>query len=188
MGSCDWNDGMDKVGAQGKGESVWLGFFLHQVLNEFADIALLREDAVFAEQCKTQAITLAHNIDLQAWDGAWYRRAYFDDGTPLGSHENIECQIDSISQSWSVLSGCGTQEHRQQAMQSLHQRLVQKDNGLILLLDPPFNQAGKNPGYISGYVPGVRKMAANIRMQRSGQQWHLQKWATPQKPGKHSIS
>lgn len=169
IGSCDWNDGMDKVGAQGKGESVWLGFFLHQVLNEFADIALLREDAAFAEQCKTQAITLARNIDLQAWDGAWYRRAYFDDGTPLGSHENIECQIDSISQSWSVLSGCGTQEHRQQAMQSLHERLVQKDDGLILLLDPPFNQSGKNPGYISGYVPGVRE--------NGGQYTHAAIWA-----------
>jgi cellobiose phosphorylase len=169
MGSCDWNDGMDKVGAQGKGESVWLGFFLHQVLNEFADIAQLREDAIFAEQCETQAITLARNIDLQAWDGAWYRRAYFDDGTPLGSHENSECQIDSISQSWSVLSGCGTQEHRQQAMQSLHERLVQKDDGLILLLDPPFNQAGKNPGYISGYVPGVRE--------NGGQYTHAAIWA-----------
>ncbi|CAN5835595.1 hypothetical protein BH11PSE12_BH11PSE12_00680 [soil metagenome] len=157
MGSCDWNDGMDKVGAGGKGESVWLAFFLYDVVSQFAKIALQRGDQSLVDRCQLEAKTLQANIEKNAWDGGWYRRAYFDDGTPLGSASNAECQIDSISQSWSVLSGAGEPGRAQTAMLALDQRLVKRDAGLVLLLDPPFDQSGHNPGYISGYVPGVRE-------------------------------
>ncbi|MFL9923343.1 glucoamylase family protein [Herbaspirillum lusitanum] len=157
MGSCDWNDGMDKVGEQGRGESVWLGFFLHEVLNRFAEIAVLHGDADFAAYCGDQAQQLQQQIEQHAWDGEWYRRAYFDDGTPLGSSQNAECQIDSISQSWSVLSGAGAPERSRMAMQAVDRRLVRRDESLIQLLDPPFDKSEQNPGYIRGYVPGVRE-------------------------------
>ena len=111
MGSGDWNDGMNKVGEEGKGESVWLGFFLYDVLMGFTVIARLHADAPFAERCQTEADHIRQNIERNAWDGEWYRRAYFDDGSPLGSASNPECQIDSIAQSWSVLSGAGDTAH-----------------------------------------------------------------------------
>ncbi len=157
MGCGDWNDGMNLVGQYGKGESVWLGFFLYEVLNKFATLARQREDISTAERLELEAGRLRGNIEQAAWDGKWYRRAYFDDGTPLGSAENSECQIDSISQSWSVLSAAGTQEHSLIAMDSLYKRLVRSDDKLILLLDPPFDKSSLNPGYIKGYVPGVRE-------------------------------
>jgi cellobiose phosphorylase len=157
MGSCDWNDGMDKVGALGKGESVWLGFFLYDVLLRFAEIAQIQQDAPFVTRCHEEAATLRANLEQHAWDGAWYRRAYFDDGTPLGSSSNEECQIDSISQSWAVLSGAGNPDRVQQAMASVDRRLVRRDDRLVQLLDPPFDHSDLNPGYIRGYVPGVRE-------------------------------
>ena len=170
MGSGDWNDGMNNVGLHGKGESVWLAFFLYQVLTKFAEIADLRNDAPFAERCRTEAVTLARNIEDNAWDGEWYRRAYFDDGTPLGSSTDIECRIDSIAQSWSVLSGAAPADRRQTAMTSLDTHLVDRQFHLIKLLDPPFDKSPADPGYIKGYVPGVRE--------NGGQYTHAAIWAT----------
>ena len=157
MGSGDWNDGMNMVGAEGKGESVWLGFFLYEVLNRFAEVALLRNDGVFAERCHIEAAQLRLNIERNGWDGQWYRRAYFDDGTPLGSAGNEECQIDAIPQSWSVLSGAGERKRATAAMEAVYRRLVQREHALVQVLDPPFDKSAMNPGYIKGYVPGVRE-------------------------------
>ena len=157
IGSGDWNDGMDKVGEHGKGESVWLAFFLYNILVRFADVALIKHDNVFAEKCKQTAEILRANIHKNAWDGEWYRRAYFDDGTPLGSSENEECKIDSIAQSWSVLSGGGDEHRTDAALQSAAKQLVRREAGIIQLFDPPFDKSGLNPGYIKGYVPGVRE-------------------------------
>ena len=157
MGCGDWNDGMNLVGQHGKGESVWLAFFLYEVLNQFATLARSRGDIGTADRLELEAGRLRGNIEQSGWDGQWYRRAYFDDGTPLGSSENQECQIDSISQSWSVLSGAGTLDRTTIAMESLYKRLVKSDEQLILLLDPPFDKSDLNPGYIKGYVPGVRE-------------------------------
>jgi cellobiose phosphorylase len=169
MGTGDWNDGMNLVGPQGKGESVWLGFFLHQVLTQFATLARAENDAPFAERCETEAERLRANIERHAWDGGWYRRAYFDDGTPLGSSANTECRIDSIAQSWSVLSGAGTPERARLAMNALDRHLVRRDHALIQLLDPPFDKSDLDPGYIRGYVPGVRE--------NGGQYTHAAVWA-----------
>jgi cellobiose phosphorylase len=157
MGCGDWNDGMNLVGRDGKGESVWLGWFLYHNLRLFADLARGRNDEDFADMCKGQASQLLTNIEANAWDGDWYRRAYFDDGTPLGSSANDECQIDSISQSWAVISGGGTPVRTCQAMEAVDKRLVQRDAQLIKLLDPPFDTSDLEPGYIKGYVPGVRE-------------------------------
>jgi cellobiose phosphorylase len=156
MGSGDWNDGMNLVGIKGAGESVWLGFFLCHVLRQFAELARLRGDAPFEQRCATQETELRRNLELHGWDGNWYRRAYFDDGTPLGSAANVECRIDSISQSWSVLSG-GDVARSRIAMEAVDERLVRRDLGLVQLLDPPFDHADLDPGYIRGYVPGVRE-------------------------------
>jgi cellobiose phosphorylase len=169
IGSGDWNDGMNKVGAGGKGESVWLAFFLHHVLERFAAIASARGDAPFAGRCRSEAVRLAASIEKHGWDGEWYRRAYFDDGTPLGSASNVECRIDSISQSWSVLSGAAGETRARQAMLSLDRHLVRRDYGLVQLLDPPFDKTTANPGYIKGYLPGVRE--------NGGQYTHAAVWA-----------
>jgi cellobiose phosphorylase len=170
MGSGDWNDGMNLVGRDGKGESVWLAWFLVENLELFADLARGRNDQEFSEACSAQATLLRSNIEAQAWDGAWYRRAWFDDGTPLGSAANDECQIDSISQSWAVLSGGGNPLRARQAMTAVDQRLVRRDAKLIQLLDPPFDKSNLEPGYIKGYVPGVRE--------NGGQYTHAAIWAT----------
>ncbi len=148
---------MDKVGEHGKGESVWLGFFLYDILQRFADIAELKNDAEVANKCREDASQLRSSIEENGWDGAWYLRAYFDDGQPLGSSLNEECQIDSISQSWSVLSGAGGPERTREAMDSAYARLERPDIKLRQLLDPPFDKSSLNPGYIRGYVPGVRE-------------------------------
>lgn len=191
IGSCDWNDGMDKVGAEGKGESVWLAWFLIDVLQQFAEVAQRRGDAGFAGECREEAGKLAANVEQNAWDGQWYRRAYFDDGTPLGSHENGECQIDSISQSWGVLSGAADPERARGAMAQVDARLVRRDFGLIQLLDPPFDKADPNPGYIQGYVPGVREnggqythaavwtVMAFARMGDTAKAWELMRLINP---------
>lgn len=157
MGCGDWNDGMNLVGQHGRGESVWLAFFLYDTLNQFAELARQRDDLSTCDRYRIEAGRLRGNIENEAWDGAWYRRAYFDDGTPLGSAQNDNCQIDSISQSWSVLSGAGTRERSVVAMESVNQRLVRRKDHLIQLLDPPFDKSELNPGYIKGYVPGVRE-------------------------------
>ena len=157
IGSGDWNDGMNLVGERGKGESVWLGFFLYEVLTRFTEVARKAGDEAFAERCRTEADRLRLKIEQNGWDGEWYRRAYFDDGSPLGSAGNDECRIDSIAQSWSVLSGAGDPGRSRMAMDAVDQRLVRRDHGLIQLLDPPFDKSALNPGYIKGYVPGVRE-------------------------------
>ena len=157
IGCGDWNDGMNRVGNRGRGESVWLAFFLYDVLIRFAELARSRRDIPFADRCVTQAQQLQKNIEQHAWDGQWYRRAYFDSGEPLGSQTNPECQIDSLPQSWSVLSGAGDPVRSRQAMQAVDQRLVRRAAGLIQVLDPPFDKSSLNPGYIKGYIPGVRE-------------------------------
>ena len=170
IASGDWNDGMNRVGEQGKGESVWLGFFLFDVLTRFSAVARARNDIVFAEHCVDAAETLRQNLERHGWDGAWYRRAWFDNGAPLGSIQSDECRIDSIAQSWSVLSGAGDPQRARQAMASLDQHLVRRDARLVQLLDPPFDKTAQDPGYIRGYVPGVRE--------NGGQYTHAAIWAT----------
>ena len=157
IGCGDWNDGMNRVGNQGRGESVWLAFFLYDVLTQFAELARSRQDITFADHCLVQARQLQANIEKHAWDGQWYRRAYFDNGEPLGSQTNTECQIDSLPQSWSVLSGAGEPTRSRQAMQAVDRRLVRREAGLVQLFDPPFDKSPLNPGYIKGYIPGVRE-------------------------------
>jgi len=168
MGTGDWNDGMNKVGAEGKGESVWNGWFLVAVLNAFADVAGPRGDATRAAWCRERAEALRGAIEANAWDGAWYRRAYFDDGTPLGSAQNDECQIDAIPQAWSVISGAADPSRARQAMAAVEERLVRPDGMLIQLFDPPFDKGTLQPGYIKGYVPGIRE--------NGGQYTHAATW------------
>ena len=169
MGGGDWNDGMNLVGAKGKGESVWLAFFLYAVLEEFRQVALKRGDAVFAAECGEEAELLKGNIEKNAWDGRWYLRAYFDDGRPLGSSQNTECQIDSIPQSWAVISSAGDETSSLTAMGEVDRRLVKREEGeLIQLFSPPFDTSDLEPGYIKGYLPGVRE--------NGGQYTHAAVW------------
>ncbi len=169
MGTGDWNDGMNLVGEGGVGESVWLGFFLYDVLSRYSEVASAHGDAPFSEQCKREALRLQGALEQHGWDGDWYRRAYFDDGTPLGSQTSPECVIDSISQSWSVLSGAARSDRRERAMNVLDERLVRRKDQLVQLLTPPFDKSALNPGYIKGYVPGVRE--------NGGQYTHAGIWA-----------
>jgi cellobiose phosphorylase len=157
IGCGDWNDGMNLIGEHGRGESVWLAFFLYDVLKQFSGIARARGDAVFTERCLSQAAQLQRNIERHAWDGAWYRRAYFDNGDPLGSQTNTECQIDSLPQSWSIISGAGDPLRSRHAMNAVNEKLVRRNSQLIQLFDPPFDKSELNPGYIKGYIPGVRE-------------------------------
>jgi cellobiose phosphorylase len=157
MGCGDWNDGMNLVGKDGRGESVWLAFFLYDVLRQFAELARSRNDLAFAARCTAQSEQLQKHLELHGWDGEWYRRAYFDNGTPLGSASNPECQIDSLPQSWSVISGAGEPQRSRQAMNAVDQRLIRRADELIQLFDPPFDKSPLNPGYIKGYIPGVRE-------------------------------
>jgi cellobiose phosphorylase len=170
MGSGDWNDGMNLIGKDGRGESVWLAFFLYDVLKQFALLSRTRNDTTFAERCETQAEQLQKNVEAQGWDGEWYRRAYFDDGEPLGSATNPECQIDSLPQSWSVISGGGEPQRSRKAMTAVDRRLVRRSENLIQLFDPPFDKSPLNPGYIKGYIPGVRE--------NGGQYTHGAIWTT----------
>jgi cellobiose phosphorylase len=169
IGSGDWNDGMNLVGVKGVGESVWLAFFLHYVLEQFGPLARMRGDGAFGEVCTREAERLRQNIESGAWDGQWYLRAYYDDGATLGSLQNDECKIDATVQSWSVLSGAGSAERSKLAMLSLARILIDQRNGLIKLLDPPFDKSMSEPGYIKGYVPGVRE--------NGGQYTHAAVWA-----------
>lgn len=157
MGSGDWNDGMSTVGNKGKGESVWLGWFLYTILKDFIRICDIKGDSEREKRYKEMLQFIIDNIEKNAWDGNWYRRAYFDDGTPLGSSENDECQIDSLSQSWAVISGGAKESRKKEAILSVERYLVKYDKGLVMLLTPPFHNSSLEPGYIKGYVPGVRE-------------------------------
>jgi cyclic beta-1,2-glucan synthetase len=155
IGSGDWNDGMNKVGGEGRGESVWLGWFLYATLNRFADLCILMGDD--PEPYRKKAKNLAGKLESQAWDGDWYLRAFYDDGTPLGSNKNDECRIDSISQSWAVLSAAADPVRAARAMKSVDRLLVRRADHLIQLFTPPFDKTIRDPGYIKGYPPGVRE-------------------------------
>jgi len=186
MGSGDWNDGMSTVGNEGKGESVWLGWFLYSILGSFIEIAEMRNDKETKNYYEERKEFIRENLEKNAWDGGWYRRAYFDDGTPLGSRENPECQIDSLAQSWSIISGAfetnnkfetkvdvraktvDSRARAIEAMEAVDRNLVKKDKGMILLLTPPFSNSKLEPGYIKGYVPGVRE--------NGGQYTHAAVW------------
>jgi cyclic beta-1,2-glucan synthetase len=168
IGTGDWNDGMNHVGDDGKGESVWLGWFLHAALMAFAPIAEERGEQARAAQWRQHGQALKDALD-RAWDGDWYVRAYFGDGTPLGSVTNTECRIDSIAQSWSVISRAGEAARTQRAMAAVEKYLLRRDEGLMLLFTPPFDKAQPNPGYIKGYPPGIRE--------NGGQYTHAALWA-----------
>jgi cyclic beta-1,2-glucan synthetase len=157
IGAGDWNDGMNRVGHEGRGESVWLGWFLLMNLRDFARVADRRDEDERAARWRSSAAFLQAALEEEAWDGEWYRRAFFDDGTPLGSAENEECQIDSIAQSWAVISGAGDSVRARRAMESVERRLVRRDERLVLLFSPPFDQTPLDPGYVKGYLPGVRE-------------------------------
>ncbi len=169
IGSGDWNDGFSRIGPRGKGESVWLGWFLYLTLKRFATVCDSRQDLERGARYRGIAEELQQNIELHGWDGGWYRRAYFDDGTPLGSSQNPECQIDAIAQSWSVLSGAAKSSRAKDAMLALEHYLWRKEDGVLLLLTPPFDKFLPDPGYIKGYVPGVRE--------NGGQYTHGAIWA-----------
>jgi cellobiose phosphorylase len=156
IGTGDWNDGMNRVGHQGRGESVWLGWFLTRILRDFAPIAAARGDAERAVRWRSERDRLIATLE-QAWDGEWYRRAYFDDGTPLGSAQSEECRVDSLAQSWAVLSGSVPPARGERAMDAVRAHLVRREAGVIQLLTPPFDQSSLDPGYIKGYLPGVRE-------------------------------
>jgi len=157
IGSGDWNDGMNRVGRAGRGESVWLGWFLHTVLAGFAPIAEARGERPRAERWRAHMKALRRALERDGWDGDWYRRAFFDDGTPLGSAANAECRIDSIAQSWSVISGAANPPHAERAMASVEEYLVRPGDDLVLLFTPPFDHSDVDPGYVKGYVPGIRE-------------------------------
>ena len=160
MGGGDWNDGMNRVGAEGRGESVWLGWFLAATLRAFAEQASARGDTATAAELRRHAEGYLVAVEEHGWDGAWYRRAYDDAGLPLGSSASEECRIDSIAQSWSVICGGGRPERRLQAMRSLEEQLVDRETRLVRLLTPPFDRGPQDPGYIKGYLPGVRENGA----------------------------
>ena len=169
MGTGDWNDGMNEVGAEGKGESVWLGWFLHTVLSEWAGLADARGEGKRAERWRSYVNALKEALEREAWDGHWYRRAYFDDGTPLGAAVNDACRIDSIAQSWSVISAAADPARRERAMAAVDEHLVRRADGVVLLFTPPFDDTSLEPGYIKGYVPGVRE--------NGGQYTHAAIWS-----------
>jgi cyclic beta-1,2-glucan glucanotransferase len=169
MGTGDWNDGMNRVGVHGQGESVWLGWFLHDVLSKFARIADARSEHQRAETWRLHAGELKAALEREGWDGEWYRRAFFDDGTPLGSAENLECRIDSIAQSWGVISGAAERGRATRSMAAVDRQLVVRPAGVVRLLTPPFDKAPLDPGYIKGYVPGIRE--------NGGQYTHASVWA-----------
>ena len=169
MGSGDWNDGMNRVGHEGRGESVWLGWFLVTVLNEFAPICeRAAATATWPQRYRNDARWLTGMLEL-SWDGGWYRRAYFDDGTPLGSAQNEECRIDSLTQSWAVLSEAAQPRAcAGSAMEAVRAHLVRRDAQIVLLLTPPFDRMAHDPGYIKGYLPGIRE--------NGGQYTHAALW------------
>jgi cyclic beta-1,2-glucan synthetase len=169
MGAGDWNDGMNRVGIQGRGESVWLGWFLYSLLQRFAPICQLRADFEQASAYEQQANHLKAALEAESWDGKWYRRAYYDDGSPLGTAKNRECQIDSIAQSWAVLSKADDPSRSLKAMSAVAEHLVRSEDQLLLLFTPPFDKTVNDPGYIKSYPPGIRE--------NGGQYTHAAIWA-----------
>jgi cyclic beta-1,2-glucan synthetase len=169
MGTCDWNDGMNHVGREGRGESVWLGFFLYKLLEDFIPICDRRGDARHAARYRAHRETLHAALESAGWDGEWYRRAYDDDGLPLGSAENDECKIDMLAQAWAVISGSAPPERAKRAMDAALRDLVDREGKLIRLLTPAFDKTARDPGYIKGYVPGIRE--------NGGQYTHAANWA-----------
>ena len=168
MGSGDWNDGMNRVGRGGRGESVWLGFFLHRALQDFIPYCAERGDGERLARYRDYATGLVQALEDGGWDGGWYRRAYYDDGTALGSAESDECRIDALAQAWAAISGAASSERRMQALDAVERYLVSEPDGLIRLLTPPFDKTTHDPGYIKGYVPGVRE--------NGGQYTHAALW------------
>ncbi len=168
MGSGDWNDGMNRVGHQGKGESVWVGWFLYSILESFAPYCDARQESKRGDRYRKHREDLRNALAKNGWDGDWYRRAYFDDGTPLGSVQNDECRIDSIVQSWSVISGGAESYRAVRAMAAVEEYLIRRGDGLVILFTPPFDKGRLDPGYIKGYVPGVRE--------NGGQYTHAALW------------
>ncbi|HSM13679.1 MAG TPA: carbohydrate-binding protein, partial [Thermoanaerobaculia bacterium] len=156
FGSGDWNDGMNRVGREGRGESTWLGFFLHDVLGDFAPLAAARGERARGDRYRAQRARLADALE-RAWDGEWYLRGYYDDGSPLGSAQRDECRIDSLPQTWAVLSGAAPDDRARRAMGAVGAHLVRRGAGVILLLAPPFDRTALDPGYIKGYIPGLRE-------------------------------
>jgi len=169
MGTGDWNDGMNLVGSDGKGESVWLGWFLHTILRAWAALADERGEGLRAAAWRRHGDALKESLEREAWDGNWYRRAYFGDGTPLGSVENDACRIDSIAQSWSVISGAAEAARGRRAMAAVDEHLVRRRDDLVLLLTPPFDGTRLDPGYVKGYLPGIRE--------NGGQYTHAAIWS-----------
>ena len=169
IGTGDWNDGMNRVGEMGKGESVWLGWFLNTTLAAFAPFAISRGQQTRAMKWSAHAAALRNALEQDGWDGGWYRRGFFDDGTPLGSSSSAECRIDSIAQSWSVISGAADPARAVRAMAAVDKHLVRGDEGLILLFTPPFDRTPLDPGYIKGYPPGIRE--------NGGQYNHAATWS-----------
>ena len=157
MGTGDWNDGMNRVGSHGKGESVWLAWFLISNLREFSKIAESRNEEFRAQIWTSHLEKLKNAIEEHAWDGNWYKRAFYDDGSALGAASNIECRIDSLAQSWGLISKAGDRKRAEQAMESVEKHLVKNDKQMILLFTPPFDKTTQDPGYIKGYIPGVRE-------------------------------
>jgi cellobiose phosphorylase len=157
IGLCDWNDGFNRVGIEGKGESVWLAWFLVEVLNRFAQICRIKNEQGLAELYQKRAGSYESAIQNGGWDGEWYRRAYFDDGSPLGSRDNRECSIDSLAQSWAAISGGSSDERVEQSLRSVQKHLIRKEDNLALLFSPPFQHPERNPGYVAAYPPGVRE-------------------------------
>jgi cyclic beta-1,2-glucan synthetase len=168
IGGGDWNDGMNRVGEAGMGESVWLGFFIYDILVKFEKICLQRNDAERAHHYSWVANELKIKLNENGWDGAWYLRAFYDDGTPIGSSMNTECSIDAISQAWSIISGVASGERSAQSLLAVEQHLVSEKGDFIRLLTPPFDKTEKDPGYIKGYIPGVRE--------NGGQYTHAALW------------
>jgi cyclic beta-1,2-glucan synthetase len=169
IGTGDWNDGMNRVGDKGKGESVWLGWLLHAALTAFSPLAEARHEAVRAATWRAHANSLRASLEREAWDGDWYRRGFFDDGTPLGSAANQECRIDSVAQSWAVLVGAAAPERASRAMAALERELIRPEDGVALLFAPPFDKTSRDPGYIKGYPPGIRE--------NGGQYTHAALWS-----------
>lgn len=169
MGSGDWNDGMSTVGNKGQGESVWLGWFLYSILDKFQSICKFKKDDKRLNEYLELKEFIRENIEENAWDGSWYRRAYFDNGIPLGSVQNDECQIDAISQSWAVISGAARESRAKEAVAALERNLIREDKGVMLLLTPAFDKSSLEPGYIKGYIPGVRE--------NGGQYTHAAIWS-----------
>ena len=157
FGIGDWNDGMSRVGVEGKGESVWMAWFLVHVLNDFAELCETQRDSEKAKWCRDEAAKMAATVEAEAWDGEWYKRGYFDDGSALGSHESEEAKIDSLPQTWGILSGAADKTRVETAMKAVEEHLIREEDEMILLFTPPFDKSSQDPGYIKGYVPGVRE-------------------------------